>query len=144
MSGKLFPFFFSVKTLTSRQTVISKFYFGRLVHSGQGSTHIHQEDLTFGTRTGTRKGVEAHMFRVETPRELANWSRSLVQGAHDAATLIKEINCGKSFTTNNWCYRLRPLTTALALVPFYVKNMTVIVHKNVQQGCDSTKPGGLC
>ena len=46
------------------------------------------------------------MFRVETPRELANWSRSLVQGAHDAATLIKEINCGKSFTTNNWCYRL--------------------------------------
>ena len=84
------------------------------------------------------------MFRVETPRELANWSRSLVQGAHDAATLIKEINCGKSFTTNNWCYRLRPLTTALALVPFYVKNMTVIVHKNVQQGCDSTKPGGLC
>ena len=35
------------------------------------------------------------MFRVETPRELANWSRSLVQGAHDAATLIKEINCGK-------------------------------------------------
>ena len=69
-------------------------------------SHIHQEDLTFGTRTGTRKGVEAHMFRVETPRELANWSRSLVQGAHDAATLIKEINCGKSFTTNNWCYRL--------------------------------------
>ena len=43
------------------------------------------------------------MFRVETPRELTNWSRSLVQGAHDAATLIKEINCGKSFTTNNWC-----------------------------------------
>ena len=35
------------------------------------------------------------MFRVETPRELANWSRNLVQGAHDAATLIKEINCGK-------------------------------------------------
>lgn len=35
------------------------------------------------------------MFRVETPRELANWSRNLVQGAHDAAILIKEINCGK-------------------------------------------------
>ena len=144
VSGKLFPFFFSIKMLTSRQTVISKFYFCRLVHSGQGSTHIHQEDLTFGTRTGTRKGVEAHMFRVETPRELANWSRSLVQGAHDAATLIKEINCGKSFTTYNWCFRLWPLTTALALVPFFVKNMTVIVHKNVQQGCDSAKPGGLC
>ena len=82
------------------------------------------------------------MFRVETPRELANWSRSLVQGAHDAATLIKEINCGKSFTTKNRCYRLKPLTTALALVPFYVKNMTILIHKNVQQGCDSAKPGG--
>ena len=69
--------------------------FFRLVHSGQGSNHIHTEDLTFGTRTGTRKGVEAHMFRVETPRELANWSRNLVQGAHDAAVLIKEINFGK-------------------------------------------------
>ena len=67
----------------------------RLVHSGHGTNHLQNEDLTFGTRTGTRKGVEAHMFRVETPRELANWSRSLVQGAHDAATLIKEINCGK-------------------------------------------------
>ena len=70
--------------------------FFRLVHSGQGTNHnIHSEDLTFGTRTGTRKGVEAHMFRVETPRELANWSRNMVQGAHDAALLIKEINCGK-------------------------------------------------
>lgn len=67
------------------------------------------------------------MFRVETPRELANWSRSLVQGAHDAATLIKEINCGKSFIAKNRCCRLWLVTTALALVPFYLKNMTVIV-----------------
>ena len=102
--ANFFHFFFSIKTFKLRQTVISCTYdFCRLVHSGQGSTHIHQEDLTFGTRTGTRKGVEAHMFRVETPRELANWSRSLVQGAHDAAMLIKEINCGKSFTTKNRC-----------------------------------------
>lgn len=71
------------------------YWFCRLVHSGQGSNHIQNEEMTFGTRTGTRKGVEAHMFRVETPRELANWSRSLVQGSHDAAALIKEINCGK-------------------------------------------------
>ena len=67
----------------------------RLVHSGHGSNNLQNEDMTFGTRTGTRKGVEAHMFRVETPRELANWSRNLVQGAHDAASLIKEINCGR-------------------------------------------------
>ena len=80
-------------------TEIFVFIVCRLVHSGQGSNHIQNEDLTFGTRTGTRKGVEAHMFRVETPRELANWSRSLVQGAHDAAALIKEINCGKKTHT---------------------------------------------
>lgn len=122
--------------------IIFTYDFCRLVHSGQGSTHIHQEDLIFGTRTGTRKGVEAHMFRVETPRELANWSRSLVQGAHDAATLIKEINCGKSCTAKNRCCGLWSVMTALALVPFCVKNMTIIVHKNVQQGCDSAKPGG--
>ena len=83
-----------------------KLIFCRLVHSGQGSNHIQNEDLTFGTRTGTRKGVEAHMFRVETPRELANWSRSLVQGAHDAAALIKEINCGKT----NRHFNLNPLS----------------------------------
>ncbi|XP_020894357.1 beta-1-syntrophin [Exaiptasia diaphana] len=65
----------------------------RLVHSGHGNNHIQHQDLCFGTRTGSRKGVEAHLFRVETQRELAHWSRSIVQGAHDAAMLIKEINC---------------------------------------------------
>ena len=65
------------------------------MHSGHGNNRIQLQDLCFGTRTGSRKGVEAHLFRVETPRELAHWSRSIVQGAHDAAILIKEINCGK-------------------------------------------------
>lgn len=93
----LSDFFFVIKNnllITVSYEIVSLMV-TRLVHSGHGSNNLQNEDMTFGTRTGTRKGVEAHMFRVETPRELANWSRNLVQGAHDAASLIKEINCGR-------------------------------------------------
>lgn len=95
------PIFLGNSLVLVTAKCFSLFIVYRLVHSGQGSNHIQNEDLTFGTRTGTKKGVEAHMFRVETPRELANWSRSLVQGAHDAASLIKEINCGKKNVLNH-------------------------------------------
>lgn len=65
----------------------------RLVHSGTtGNT-----ELTFSTRTGTRNGVECHLFRVERPKELQNWAHALVEGAHNAAALIKEINCSVSW-----------------------------------------------
>ena len=62
---------------------------------------MHSPDLTFGTRTGSRKGVEAHLFRAETPRELAHWCRSIIEGAHSAAALIKEINCGETDFNNH-------------------------------------------
>ncbi|XP_002732041.1 beta-2-syntrophin-like [Saccoglossus kowalevskii] len=71
----------------------------RLVHSG-GPTKVSNHkmaELTFGTRTGTRNGIEAHLFRVDTQRDLAAWSRVLVQGAHNAASIIKEINCAVTF-----------------------------------------------
>ena len=51
--------------------------------------------LTFGTRSGTRNGVETHIFRVETQRDLAHWSRALVQGSHGSAMLVKEVTCRK-------------------------------------------------
>ena len=51
--------------------------------------------LTFGTRSGTRQGVESHVFRVETQRDLSTWSRILVQTAHTSAVLVKEVSCGK-------------------------------------------------
>lgn len=57
-------------------------------------------ELTFSTRTGTRNGVECHLFRVERPKELTTWSHAIVDGAHNAASLIKEINCGK-YSLNN-------------------------------------------
>eukprot|EP00794_Sanderia_malayensis_P018995 gene18995-20906_t len=74
----------------------------RLVHSGATSSNaMHGAELTFSTRTGTKNGVEAHLFRVETPKELAHWSRALVEGANSAAALIKEINCAVTVDGND-------------------------------------------
>ncbi|XP_065676082.1 beta-1-syntrophin-like [Hydra vulgaris] len=71
----------------------------RLVHSGAtGSNSVNGAELTFSTRTGTSHGVESHLFRVERPKELATWSHALVNGAHHAAKLIKEIICAVT-----WC-----------------------------------------
>ncbi|XP_076449304.1 beta-1-syntrophin-like [Babylonia areolata] len=67
----------------------------RLVHCGkQNSSQLGGGDvLSFGTRSGTRHGVETHIFRVETQRDLAYWSRALVQGSHGAVLLVKEVTC---------------------------------------------------
>uniref|UniRef100_A0ACB8EBB8 Beta-2-syntrophin n=1 Tax=Sphaerodactylus townsendi TaxID=933632 RepID=A0ACB8EBB8_9SAUR len=67
----------------------------RLVHSGAGrSSPCMGSDLTFATRTGTRQGIEMHVFRAETHRDLSSWTRILVQGCHSAAELIKEVSLG--------------------------------------------------
>ena len=55
------------------------------------------EVLLFGIRSGTRQGIESHIFRVETHRDVATWTRVLVQGAHAAASLVKEVSC------RMWC-----------------------------------------
>nr|XP_040018869.1 beta-2-syntrophin [Gasterosteus aculeatus aculeatus] len=51
-------------------------------------------DTAFVTRTGTGRGIESHVFRVETQWDLSTWTRALVQGAHAAAELIKEVSIG--------------------------------------------------
>ncbi|KFO95619.1 Beta-2-syntrophin, partial [Calypte anna] len=67
----------------------------RLVHSGSGRrSPALGSELTFATRTGSRQGVEMHVFRVETHRDLSTWTRVLVQGCHAAAELIKEVSVG--------------------------------------------------
>ncbi|XP_044155256.1 alpha-1-syntrophin [Bufo gargarizans] len=64
----------------------------RLVHSGPPkSTSLYNTELTFALRSGTQKGVETHLFSVETQRELAEWTRALVDGCHNAAELIQEV-----------------------------------------------------
>ncbi|KAM3829091.1 beta-2-syntrophin [Vipera latastei] len=65
----------------------------RLVHSGCRSPCLGS-DLTFATRSGSRQGIEMHVFRVETHRDLSTWTRTLVQGCHAAAELVKEVSVG--------------------------------------------------
>lgn len=48
---------------------------------------------TFSTRTGTKDGVEACAFRVETSKDLAVWSRALVDCSHAAVGRVKEVSC---------------------------------------------------
>lgn len=38
-----------------------------------------------------------HVFRVETHRDLSTWTRTLVQGCHAAAELIKEVSVGTAW-----------------------------------------------
>ncbi|CAL8262663.1 unnamed protein product [Merluccius merluccius] len=67
----------------------------RLVHSGSArSSPAQGADLVFATRTGTGRGIESHLFRVETHWDLSSWTRALVQGGHAAAELIKEVSIG--------------------------------------------------
>ncbi|CAH2285837.1 beta-1-syntrophin [Pelobates cultripes] len=64
----------------------------RLVHSGPGKgSALPGTEFSFATRTGTRQGIETHLFRAETSRDLSLWTRFIVQGCHNAAELIKEI-----------------------------------------------------
>nr|XP_033819042.1 alpha-1-syntrophin isoform X1 [Geotrypetes seraphini] len=64
----------------------------RLVHSGpsKGSL-LYDAELSFALRSGTQKGIETHLFSVETQRDLATWTRVLVDGCHKAAELIQEV-----------------------------------------------------
>ncbi|XP_076826913.1 beta-1-syntrophin [Brachyhypopomus gauderio] len=64
----------------------------RLVHSGpdRGSPQPGGE-LSFVTRTGTRLGIETHVFRAETCKDLSLWTRHIVTGCHASAEMIKEV-----------------------------------------------------
>lgn len=76
----------------------------RLVHSGKSqSTTSGEAVLMFCTRTGTRQGIETHVFRVDIQRDLANWSRAVVQGANDAALIVKEVTC-REYTYSFTCF----------------------------------------
>uniref|UniRef100_A0A8D0GTZ9 Syntrophin beta 1 n=1 Tax=Sphenodon punctatus TaxID=8508 RepID=A0A8D0GTZ9_SPHPU len=64
----------------------------RLVHSGPGKGSPQSGvDLSFATRTGTQQGIETHLFRAETGRDLSLWTRNIVQGCHNSAELITEV-----------------------------------------------------
>ncbi|XP_032649224.1 alpha-1-syntrophin isoform X1 [Chelonoidis abingdonii] len=68
----------------------------RLVHSGPSKgSHLYDSELSFALRTGTKKGVETHLFSVETHRDLAMWTRMLVDGCHSAAEFTQEVSAGQ-------------------------------------------------
>lgn len=76
------------------------------MHSGSGRRSPSLgSDLTFATRTGSRQGIEMHVFRVETHRDLSCWTRVLVQGCHAAAELIKEVSVGECALAARGCAR---------------------------------------
>ncbi|CAH1972926.1 unnamed protein product [Acanthoscelides obtectus] len=55
-----------------------------------GSGHRTTE---FGIRCATTRGVVAHRLRAETHRDLAQWARHLVDGAHHSAVQQRELVC---------------------------------------------------
>ncbi|XP_075419896.1 alpha-1-syntrophin isoform X2 [Tenrec ecaudatus] len=65
----------------------------RLVHSGPAKGSVpYDAELSFVLRTGTRHGVDTHLFSVESPQELAAWTRQLVDGCHRAAEGVQEVS----------------------------------------------------
>lgn len=54
----------------------------------------YDAELSFALRTGTRHGVDTHLFSVESPQELATWTRQLVDGCHRAAEGVQEVSTG--------------------------------------------------
>ncbi|NWV64297.1 SNTA1 protein, partial [Malurus elegans] len=68
----------------------------RLVHSGpaKGSAP-YEAERSFALRAGGRLGVQTHLFSLESPRELALWTRLLVDGTHGAAELAQEVSAGQ-------------------------------------------------
>ncbi|KAK7880255.1 hypothetical protein WMY93_030622 [Mugilogobius chulae] len=70
----------------------------RLVHSGPGkSSPLLDSELSFGVRSGTKQGVETHVFRVDSAKELSLWTHLLVEGCHSAAELVKEVTTACSW-----------------------------------------------
>ncbi|XP_004630875.1 alpha-1-syntrophin [Octodon degus] len=65
----------------------------RLVHSGPSKGSVpYDAELSFALRTGTRHGVDTHLFSVESPQDLAAWTRQLVDGCHRAAEGVQEVS----------------------------------------------------
>jgi hypothetical protein len=98
----------------------------RLVHSGKqlvsSSSVGASEILTFGTRSGTRHGVEAHVFRVQSSRDLAAWTHAMVQGVCSAVLHVREVTTAVQWQNQKCC-----------LVMHYENGFTLI---------DTVKPGG--
>eukprot|EP00064_Thunnus_orientalis_P002414 superscaffoldBa00000174_g2421 len=94
----LYPSFPESKDSISSPTKSHPLITTRLVHSGPGKTSpLLDSELSFGLRSGTKQGVETHVFRVDSAKELSTWTHLLVEGCHNAAELIKEVTTACSW-----------------------------------------------
>uniref|UniRef100_A0A3P9LK81 Syntrophin, basic 1 n=1 Tax=Oryzias latipes TaxID=8090 RepID=A0A3P9LK81_ORYLA len=101
----------------------------RLVHSGpdRGSPRSGTE-LCFATRTGTRLGIETHIFRAETTKDLSMWTRQIVNACHASAEMIKEV-------TTSCLYQGQECR----LVIHYEKGFSVLADPKAVDGEDSER-----
>ncbi|GAU95284.1 hypothetical protein RvY_06930 [Ramazzottius varieornatus] len=51
---------------------------------------LSSEPITFQIRTGTRHGIERHLFQLQTCRDLSAWVKAIIQGTFRAVELTKE------------------------------------------------------
>ncbi|XP_015814688.2 alpha-1-syntrophin [Nothobranchius furzeri] len=94
----LYPAFPESKEIMINPTKRHPLITTRLVHSGPGkSSPLLDSELSFGLRSGTKQGVETHVFRVGSAKELSTWTHLLVEGCHNAAELIKEVTADCSW-----------------------------------------------
>ncbi|KAM9851956.1 beta-1-syntrophin [Aulostomus maculatus] len=103
----------------------------RLVHSGpdRGSPHSGTE-LFFATRTGTRLGIETHLLRAETAKDLSLWTRQIVNGCHASAEMIKEV-------TTSCLY----LGQECRLVIHYEQGFSVLAQPKLRDGENGEERG---
>uniref|UniRef100_A0A5S6Q7I9 PDZ domain-containing protein n=1 Tax=Trichuris muris TaxID=70415 RepID=A0A5S6Q7I9_TRIMR len=76
----------------------------RLVHTtSRGNPVISglTDIISFTTRTGTKQGVETHVFRLQTHRELASWVKSIVHTTYEACVIVREVACPCSWRGND-------------------------------------------
>uniref|UniRef100_A0A3Q0S5B1 Syntrophin alpha 1 n=1 Tax=Amphilophus citrinellus TaxID=61819 RepID=A0A3Q0S5B1_AMPCI len=94
----LYPSFPESKESLKNPTKSHPLITTRLVHSGPGkSSPVLDSELSFGLRSGTKQGVETHVFRVDSAKELSAWTHLLVEGCHSAAELTKEVTTACSW-----------------------------------------------
>lgn len=108
----------------------------RLVHSGPGkSSPLLDSDLSFGLRTGTKQGVETHVFRVDSAKDLSTWTHLLVEGCHSAAELIKEVTTGEEPASAFLHWKIRMFRSRVNLYHLFLGVARLCRTNNEESKC---------
>ncbi|XP_055327346.1 beta-2-syntrophin-like [Paramacrobiotus metropolitanus] len=67
----------------SRQNTLSKI---------QKNIDLSEPPITFLIRVGTRNGIDCHVFKLETCRDLSSWVKAIIQGTFRAVEVIQEMS----------------------------------------------------